>query len=434
MLQVLGKLPGLRNLCLAGCPLASASNYQASMLSLSSSITILDGKQLEGHFKPRRPKLVTSAEPAAAAQATAAGTGGAGHAPASDRPQAKHEASSDQQPRQRLPGQDHADRPNPLGAVDENGIGKPRAKDNKPSKRLRPKGGDDADMPVKDSQQKAGKRHRTDFNDAAPALPSSSGSKKVRKVQHGPAGGALQHVQAEKAPSALPKSSHNKQSRSRHVRSEQQQPLPADGAASAVEGASQQQQQQQQASRPGEAVPAIGKKDKKKRRLDVQPHAEIKGSSKTTQSVEEHRQSAEGQPAAALVLDTRPDAASAAPSRRRHDRKLQHIAADKRTGTSQAAEPPEDEDRVVELQPMALPKLREQAQSGVLGVVEARGRQARAGPQRAAGQPTRDRSQASKAGNHQSSLTKPITGAAAAQMLMQQAQAAAADIDDLPGW
>ncbi|KAK9852591.1 hypothetical protein WJX84_007185 [Apatococcus fuscideae] len=51
--KVLGRLPSLRNLCLAGCPLAAAGDYQASLVELSASITILDGKRLEGRSKSR---------------------------------------------------------------------------------------------------------------------------------------------------------------------------------------------------------------------------------------------------------------------------------------------------------------------------------------------------------------------------------------------
>ncbi|KAK9841488.1 hypothetical protein WJX74_006677 [Apatococcus lobatus] len=332
---VLKQLMGLRNLCLAGCPLAAGSKYSTSMLQLSGTISILDGKHLEGRSKPRRPKALVEPEPAAASAATSG---------PSVNPDASHGTAS----------------------------GVPGGNEGRPPK------------PAKRSKQM---RNEVSRDTAVPAS-----------------------ARLDAPASALPEGSQQLPGKQNAATSEEQRDL----------------KQQQKGLQLKEVMPAIKSvsNSKKQRRLEHEPPAASK----------KQRQSG-ADSVTASAAD--PKSASESTGVQKPSSKSQHPKAGKRTGSRHNSKPAgedDDEDRVVELQPRAMPKQQGQGSSGVLGIFEANNSRAKAGQHTSISILNRGGSKhlAHQAGSH--TVTPPITGAAAAQLLLQQAQPPSADVDDLPGW
>ncbi len=95
----------------------------------------------------------------------------------------------------------------------------------------------------------------------------------------------------------------------------------------------------------------------------------------------------------------------------------------------------DDEDRVVELKPRRVSEQASQAQTGVLGVFDAGGRRLKAEKIDADGGGGKSRSKARQKGRGEKAGGQPFTGAAAAQMLLQQADPMGLHAsDELPAW
>ena len=381
VLQVLGQLPGLRNLCLGGCPLAAASSYQNDMLEVCATISILDGKHVEGRSKRRRPPAPSDLDQAIE--------------PMSGKPSAKRGVTSDQHRGQGPTGQ-----PRVSPADGGGGYSKQPAEVRRSSKQMQAEAGREAAVPSGGPQQKPGKRQKAEAKDAAPAALSDS-LQRQGESKPAPPGQQLQAQagDADFAPKSKPR-------------------------------------QQQAALQAHEPMPAVDNlvRSQKKRRLAGQSHAAAQGGSSAEKAVKEQQQFVLDQPAAAPTATAGPTTASEAGLRQ--SQKPQHTRVAKFTISERQSSSLDDEDRVVELQPRALSTQANSAQSGIFRIIEANSRPARAdhGVQQAAGRPKRDRSkeQGHQHGSH--AVTRPITGAAAAQLLLKQAIPASAVADDLPGW